>query len=193
LPLPLYLRLATTRSKNSNFVENRVGIVSASTDLCHARESVYESHFSTPETRSSIRNIAMSEVLAGMFGNLRPKDATANDLVIVSRVATPLRSENILNRVIHPACECLRLPRVCWHTLRHTSATLLHEHERLRVAQAILRHSDSQITLGYTQVLPGWERDAMNRLEDVVLFPNIPKSQKEPEGRDSEPVGASRS
>ena len=72
--------------------------------MIHVRESVYEGHFSTPKTRSSIRNIAMSEVLAGMFGNLRPKDATANDLVFVSRVGTPLRSENILKRIIHPVC-----------------------------------------------------------------------------------------
>jgi integrase len=112
--------------------------------------------------------------------------------VFVSRVGTPLRSENILKRIIHPACERLKLPRVGWHTLRHTSATLLHEHEPLRVAQAIWGHSDLQTTLGYTHVLPGWQRDAMKRLEDVVLFPNVPKSENEPERRDSEPVGASR-
>lgn len=161
--------------------------------VIHVRESLYEGHFSTPKTRSSIRNIAMSDVLAGMFGDLRPKDATANDLVFVSRVGTPLRSENFLKRIIHSACERLKLPRVGWHTLRHTSATLLHEHEPLRVAKAILGHSDLQTTLGYTHGLPGWQRDAMKRLEDVVLIPNVPKSEKEPERRDSEPVGASDS
>jgi len=171
----------------------RWGALDFERQMIHVRESVYEGHFSTPKTRSSIRNIAMSEVLAEMFGNHRPKVATANALVFVSRVGTPLRSENILKRIIHPACERLKLPRVGWHTLRHTSATLLHEHEPLRVAQAILGHSDLQTTLGYTHVLPGWQRDAMKRLEDVVLFPNVPKSENEPERRDSEPVGASRS
>ena len=171
----------------------RWGALDFERKMIHVRESVYEGHFSTPKTRSSIRNIAMSEVLAEMFRNLRPKVATANDLVFVSRVGTPLCSENILKRIIHPACERLKLPRVGWHTLRHTSATLLHEHEPLRVAQAILGHSDLQTTLGYTHVLPGWQREAMKRLEDVVLFPNVPKSENEPERRDSEPVGASRS
>jgi integrase len=159
--------------------------------MIRVRESVYEGHFSTPKTRSSIRNIAMSEVLAEMFRNLRPKDAPANDLVFSSRKGTPLQSENILKRIIHPACERLKLPKVGWHTLRHTSATLLHEHEPLRVAQAILGHSDLQTTLGYTHVLPGWQRDATKRLEDVVLFPNVPKLENESERRDSEPVGAS--
>jgi integrase len=157
--------------------------------LIRVRESVYEGHFGTPKTRSSIRSIAMSEVLAGMFRNLRPKDATANDLVFSIRKGTPLQSENILKRIIHPACERLKLPKVGWHTLRHTSATLLHEHEPLRVAQAILGHSDLQTTLGYTHVLPGWQREAMKRLEDVVLFPNVPKLEKESEKQDSELIG----
>jgi integrase len=103
-----------------------------------------------------------------------------------ARKGTPLQSENILKRIIHPACERLKLPKVGWHTLRHTSATRLHEHEPLRVAQAILGHSDLQTTLGYTHMLPGWQREAMKRLEDVVLFPNVPKLKNESETKDSE-------
>lgn len=189
----MVLIAALTGLRRGELFALRWGALDFERKMIHVRESVYEGYFSTPKTRSSIRNIGMSEVLAGMFMNLRPKDATANDLVFVSRVGTPLRSENILKRIIHPTCERLKLPKVGWHTLRHTSATLLHEHEPLRVAQAILGHSDLQTTLGYTHVLPGWQRDAMKRLEDVVLFPNVPKSENEPERQDSEPVGASRS
>jgi Phage integrase family len=94
-------------------------------------------------------------------------------------------------QVTDPARERLGLPKVGWHDLRHTSATLLHQSEPLRVAQAILGHSDMETTLGYTHVLPGWQREAMNRLEVRLLFPNVPKSQAEPERQDSEPVGAS--
>lgn len=95
--------------------------------------------------------------------------------------------------IVRSLARRLGLPKVGWHNLRHTSATLLHEHEPLRVAQAILGHSDLQTTLGYTHVLPGWQREAMKRLESVILFPNVPKSENEPERRDSELVGASRS
>jgi hypothetical protein len=49
--------------------------------------------------------------------------------------------------------------------------------------------SESFWQRGYTHVLPGWQRDAMNRLEREVLFPNVPKSEKESEERDSETVG----
>jgi integrase len=99
---------------------------------------------------------------------------------------TPLRPENALKRVIHPACARLGLPKVGWHDLRHTSATLLHEHEPLRVAQAILGHSDLQTTLGYTHVLPGWQREAMKRLEREILFPNVPKSNEKGLGQTSQ-------
>jgi integrase len=98
--------------------------------------------------------------------------------VFASEKGAPLYAENILKRIIHPACERLGLPKVGWHTLRHTTATLLHEQEPLRVAQAILGHSDLQTTLGYTHVLPGWQREAMKRLEDAVLFPSRRRNQK---------------
>ncbi len=153
--------------------------------LIHVRESVYEGHFSAPKSRSSVRTIPIGEALEEVFLHLKGKDAAANGLVFASRKGTPLRPENVLKRVIHPACERLGLPKVGWHDLRHTSATLLHEHEPLRVAQAILGHSDLQTTLGYTHVLPGWQREAMKRLEREILFSNVPKSQGEPESGNS--------
>lgn len=142
------------------------------------RESVYEGQFTTPKTRSSVRSIAMGEALEKAFSMLRPQNAALNDLVFVSQKKTPLRPENVLKRIIHPACERLGLPKVGWHDLRHTSATLLHQHEPLRVTQAILGHSDLQTTLGYTHVLPGWQREAMKRLENEILFSNVPKSNE---------------
>jgi hypothetical protein len=57
------------------------------------------------------------------------------------------------------------------------------------VAHVILGYSDLQTTLGYTHVLPGWQREAMKRLEDVILFPNIPSLEKESEKQDSELIG----
>jgi len=145
--------------------------------LIHVRESVYDGHFSSPKTRSSFRKIPMSEALEQLFIRLKGTNAASENLVFASKNGkTPLRPENVLKRIIHPACERLGLPKVGWHDLRHTSATLLHQHEPLRVAQEILGHSDLQTTLGYTHVLPGRQREAMKRLEQVVLFPNVPNS-----------------
>jgi integrase len=156
----------------------RWGVVDFERKLVHVRESVYEGQFTTPKTRSSVRTIAMCEALEKVLHLLRPSNAAPSDLVFVSQKGTPLRPENVLKRIIHPACKRLGLPKVGWHDLRHTSATLLHQHESLRVTQSILGHSDLQTTLGYIHVLPGWQREAMKRLENVILFPNVPKSNE---------------
>ncbi|HEV2489124.1 MAG TPA: site-specific integrase [Candidatus Acidoferrales bacterium] len=164
----------------------RWGAVDFERNLIHVRESVYEGRFGTPKTRSSFRKLPMCEGLEKVFLALRGTNAAPDDLVFVSKNGkTPVRPENVLKRIIHSACVRLGLPKVGWHDLRHTSATLLHAHEPLRVTQAILGHSDLQTTLGYTHVLPGWQREAMKRLEDAVLFPNVPKSEEEPKGENS--------
>jgi integrase len=161
--------------------------------LISVRESVFNGQFNSPKTRSSVRSIAMGEALEEILLRLRGEGAAPNALVFASKKGTPLRPENVLKRVIHPACGRIGLPKVGWHDLRHTSATLLHQSEPLRVAQAILGHSDMETTLGYTHVLPGSEREAMSRLENRLLFPNVPKSQVESERQNPELVGVSAS
>ena len=66
----------------------RWGALDFERKMIRIRESVYERHFGTPKTRKSVRNTTMSEVLAEMFKNVRPKGATANVLVFVGRVGT---------------------------------------------------------------------------------------------------------
>lgn len=121
-----------------------------------------------------------------VFLRLRPANAEASGLVFTSQKGTPLHPENVLKRAIHPACERLGPPKVGWHGLRYTSATLLHEHEPLRAAQTILEHSDLQTTLGYANVLPAWQRHAVERLEHMILFPNVPKSNEEGLGQNEQ-------
>jgi integrase len=188
----MVLIAALTGLRRGELFALRWGAVDFERKTIRVRESVYEGHFSAPKTRSSIRSIPMGEALEAVLLSLRPKDVATDALVFASQKGTPPHPENILKRIIHPACERLGLLKVGWHDLRHTSATLLHENEPLRVAQAILGHSDLQTTLGYTHVLPGWQREAMKRLEKVVLSPNVPKSEKEPEMKDSELIGGSK-
>jgi integrase len=159
--------------------------------LIAVRESVYDGQFNAPKTKSSVRTIPMGEALRETLLRLREKGGAADSLVFASRKGTALRPENILKRVIHPTCERLGIPKVGWHDLRHTSATLLHQHEPLRVAQAILGHSDLQTTLGYTHVLPRWQHEAIKRLEREVLFPNVPNSRPNEEMLKSELAGVS--
>jgi integrase len=71
------------------------------------------------------------------------------------------------------------IPGLSWHALRHLHGTLLSDSGvPVAVAQAQLGHADPRITLSiYTHVLPGAQREAVDRLERY-LFPNVPNSDQ---------------
>lgn len=73
------------------------------------------------------------------------------------------RLPNQLWRVLYPACKTAGVPRVSWHELRHTHATLLNSQgESMKTIQAQLRHSSSHVTMEiYTHAIPQHQRDAV--------------------------------
>ena len=99
-----------------------------------------------------------------------------DDLAFAARNGGPSRDGIPLRRFLYPTCDRLKIPRLSWHALRHLHGTLLSQlGVPVAVAQAQLGHSNPRITLAiYTHVLPGAQRDAVDRLERQ-LFPNVPK------------------
>jgi integrase len=67
-------------------------------------------------------------------------------------------------------CELAGLPRIAFHDLRHTCATLLREAGvNVEVVSAILGHSDIRVTLGiYSSVQPGMLEDAAATMARVL-------------------------
>lgn len=98
------------------------------------------------------------------------------DLVYCTTKGTPLSPKNLYNRVLAPACDNAKLPRVPCHSFRHGNATLLGEvGESIKTAQAILGHSDIETTLNtYMHAIPDSQRLAVDRVAGV-LFPDVPK------------------
>ena len=147
-------------------------------DVIHVRETVYEGHFGSPKTKSSRRDVPMSQPVREAFLAQRNvlTGADAENLVFASRNGTPLNPKNLLRRVLHPTCRKLGLPVVSWHGFRHTHATLLGEvGESLRTAQAILGHSDLKTTLNiYTHAIPESQKRAVAKVAGLV-FPTVPE------------------
>ncbi|NIV39789.1 MAG: tyrosine-type recombinase/integrase [Anaerolineae bacterium] len=137
--------------------------------------------FGTAKTRSSRRNVPLSAPAcdALTLHQSRCIHTQPDDLVFSTRNRTPLNYVHLLVRVLHPACERLKLPKIGWHGLRHMHATLLGEvGESLRTAQALLGHSDLQTTLNvYTHPIPESQRRAVDKIAGI-LFPNVPKSEE---------------
>ena len=81
---------------------------------------------------------------------------------------------NLRRRVIYPTCDRLQIPRLSWHGFRHLHSSLLaYLGIPVAVAQAQLGHADPRITLEiYTHMASGAQREAVEKLERFLLFPN---------------------
>ena len=93
-----------------------------------------------------------------------------NDLVFTTRHGKPLQPWNVLRDTYEPLLKAAGVPRVRFHDLRHTTASLLVSlGVPLKVVQEILGHSQQSTTADtYSHVLPGLQRDAMDRLNQLL-------------------------
>jgi integrase len=151
------------------------------------RETVSEGKFGTPKTKSSRRDVPISDPVreALLVQRARSRQTGPDDLIFTTLKQSPLNPKNLLRRQLRPACVALELPLVSWHSFRHTHATLLGEvGESLKTAQALLGHSDLETTLNvYTHAIPESQKRAVDKVANI-LFPNVPNSSGSLERKD---------
>ncbi|HDR7502348.1 TPA: site-specific integrase [Bacillus toyonensis] len=92
-----------------------------------------------------------------------------NDLVMCTPFGTPINPANVrrsLNALIKKAA----VPKIRFHDLRHTHATLLlAKGVNVKVISERLGHSNIKITLDtYSHVLPTMQEDAVNKIEEIL-------------------------
>ena len=92
------------------------------------------------------------------------------NLVFTDTKGGPIRKTNLLRRSFRPLLERAGLPRIRFHDLRHTSATLLlAEGVHPKVVQERLGHSNISLTLDtYSHAVPTMQRDAADRMDDLI-------------------------
>ncbi len=82
----------------------------------------------------------------------------------------PLRKCNLMRRSFHPLLEKAGLPRIRFHDLRHTAASLLFaEGVHPKVVQERLGHATIAITLDtYSHVIPTMQKEAATQLDALL-------------------------
>ncbi len=147
-----------------------------------------ETGFGTPKTRSSVREVPLSEPLriALLAHRAHCSDTNGDAFVFASKANTPISPKNMAHRVLRPSCVRLGWRPIGWHVLRHTHATWLSESgATIRAAQDILGQSDMETTLRvYTHSVPDSKRRAVANVA-ALLFPSVPSQgaeQKERQG-----------
>jgi integrase len=96
-----------------------------------------------------------------------------NGLVFPSTIGTPQDGSNLANLVFRRVLNKAGLPRIRFHDLRHTCATLLLSHGTdAKTVADLLGHANITITLGtYGHVLPNMRERAAD-IMDAILAPS---------------------
>jgi integrase len=91
-------------------------------------------------------------------------------LVFTTEVGTPINPSNLRQRSFAPLLERAGLPRITFHDLRHTCASLLFQKNvHPKLVQELLGHASVAITLDtYSHMVPGMGSEAADAMADVL-------------------------
>jgi integrase len=92
------------------------------------------------------------------------------DLVFAGEGGNPINPSNLRNRSFKPLLERAGLPRITFHDLRHTCASLLFERNvHPKHVQELLGHASVAITLDtYSHMLPGMGSEAADAMGAIL-------------------------
>ncbi len=112
------------------------------------------------ETRHIPMNDRVMEIMRGLPSRLKSEwvfPSLNND--------TPIDSQNFMNRVFIPTLEKAEMKDFHWHDLRHTFASrLVMAGVDIRTVQELMGHKTITMTLKYSHLSPGHQRDAVQML-----------------------------
>lgn len=128
--------------------------------------------FFAPKTRGSHRKIDLGPATLTELKKWRLAcPHNPYDLVFPNRAGQPLNYSNLVGRQFWPALRAAGLPRIRFHDLRHTYASLLlHQGENLKYIQTQLGHASPTVTLNvYAHLMHDKNPASARRLEIRVL------------------------
>ena len=133
-----------------------------------------------PKSANSRRNVALTALGIEALRRHRIKQEemklrangkwNEQNLVFCNSVGKPIGNQNIINRSFIPLLKRAGLPRIRFHDLRHSTATLLLSlRQHPKVVQEMLGHSQIGVTMDiYTHVVPSLHTDAATELNNLL-------------------------
>jgi integrase len=86
---------AASMWESVDFVQSRVFVI----------ESNYEGRQNAPKTRASRRMVFLDDLAMSALSRIKPSSVQPDEFVFHTERGTPLNPNNVLNRILHPACE----------------------------------------------------------------------------------------
>jgi len=136
------------------------------------RRTFNHGRFFEPKTKGSTRNIDLSPTvirelikwkLASMKNEL--------DLIFSNEIGSPIDCLNMVKRYFYPALKASGCPRIRFHDLRHTYASLLIEQgENIKYISSQLGHTNPTTTLNiYAHLMKQDNQEAVCKLENTIF------------------------
>jgi len=156
-------------------VNLEVGRLSVRHQLCELRGKLW---LDEPKTAKARRQIDLPAVTVTALREHRRRMLAeghyrSDGLVFCDTQGGPLRKSGLRRRSFEPLLKKAGLPRIRFHDLRHTAATLaLGEGVHPKIVQEMLGHSQISITLDtYSHVLPSMQKEAAAKMD--ALFASL--------------------
>ena len=147
----------------------------------HVQRTFNKGRWYKPKTKESNRKIDLGPT---MMAELKKWNLACppNDLSLIfpNSVGKPLCQSRMLSRYFFPAMKNAEIPRIRFHDLRHTFASLLIEQgENIKYIQNQLGHASATFTLNvYGHLMKPVNQEAACRLEKAVFETNGDQNEK---------------
>ena len=167
-----FLTAIMTGARQGELVGLKWGDLDWEIKQVYIQRTFNKGRFFTPKTKGSRREIDLAPTVIRELKKWRIA-CTANDLDLIfpNEAGRPMNCSNMVQRHFLPALKAADLPRIRFHDLRHSFASLLFEQgENIKYIQSQLGHSSPTVTLNvYAHLMNDQNPQAACRLENAVF------------------------
>jgi integrase len=168
----LFMLAVFTGARQGELLGLKWGDIDWESKQIHIQRTYTKGQFFATKTRSSNRRVDLGPKVSTELKKWKlacPKSDL--DLVFPNGLGKPMNYSNMMNRYFKPALKKASLPKIRFHDLRHTYASLLIEQgENLKYIQSQLGHSTPTVTLNvYSHLMNPTNQGAALRLESAVF------------------------
>ena len=139
--------------------------------------------FTEPKTDKGRRRVDLPAFAVAALREHRKRmlaEGHPGPLVFCDSEGKPIRKSNLLRRSFFPLLKEAKVPRIRFHDLRHTAATLLlSQGVHPKIVQERLGHSQISLTLDtYSHVLPSMQKEAAAKLDKLLAGTGAKETRK---------------
>ena len=125
----------------------------------------------TPKTATSYRTLMLTDECVELLKSLKLRKMEESDLIFPSPRTGEVREGPGVTRQLHRIQMRAGLPRIRFHDLRHTFATLMLEQGvDVKTVSQMLGHTDAGFTMNtYMHVTPQMQKNAVDAMSDLIM------------------------